>query len=143
MKRYLSSALTIAALALPLAARADTNTNTYAPRSMDQTLHGVITSVDGHYDLMMRDDRSVTDDVMLHKGTIIDPKGLQLQPGMQVTIAGHSRGGTFDASHIDAPHAYLEAQQRAWRAAANTSPITPIEQNSPFQTDGPTAEGGG
>ncbi|HYZ17119.1 MAG TPA: hypothetical protein VE591_11980 [Candidatus Acidoferrum sp.] len=141
MKRYLTSAFTIAALALPIAASADTNS--YAFGSMDQTVHGVVTSIDGRYGLMVRDDRSGMDDVMLHKGTIIEPKGLQLQPGMQITIAGHPRGGTFDANRIEAPHAYLEAQQRAWRAQAAASPVTPIAPYGPFQTDGPSAEGGG
>lgn len=142
MKRYLSSALMIAALALPAAVRADSDS--YALRSGDQTLHGVITSIDGKYGLTVRTDRAVTDNVMLHRGTVIDPTGLQLRPGMQVTIAGHPDANAFDANKIDAPVQYLQAQERARQTQANAIPLWPVEiPNGTFQTNGPSAEGGG
>jgi hypothetical protein len=132
----------IAALALPAAARADSYS--YVMRSGDQTLHGVITSIDGKYGLTVRDDRAGTDSVMLHRGTVIDPTGLQLRPGMQVTIAGHPDAGTFEANKIDAPVQYLEAQERARQAQANNIPPWPVDvPNGTFQTNGPSAEGGG
>jgi hypothetical protein len=66
MIRFLSSALMASALALPIAARADTNT--YAVPTVEQTIHGVITSINGKYGLTVRDDRAETDSVTLHKG---------------------------------------------------------------------------
>lgn len=132
----------IAALAVPVAARADTYS--YATNPVDQTVHGVITSIDGKYGLTVRDDRAVTDSVMLHRGTIIDPTGLELKPGMQVTIAGRQHGSTFDAEKIDAPVADLEAQERAQQAQAKIAPFATYEvPNGTFQTNGPSAEGGG
>jgi hypothetical protein len=140
MIRLLSSALMASALALPIAARADTNT--YAVPTAEQTIHCVITSINGKYGLTVRDDRAETDSVMLHKGSVINPTGLQLTPAMQVTITGHPDSNTFDVNEIDAPVQYFEAQQRARRAQENIAPplFTP---NETFQTNGPTAEGGG
>jgi hypothetical protein len=142
LRRLASSALIASALALPVAARADTNA--YAMRTAEQTVHGVITSIDGRYGLTVRDDRSETDRVTLHQGTIIDPTGLQLSPGMQVTITGHPGSATFDVNRIDAPPRYLQDQDLARRAPANVAPVTPIlGPKGSFQTNGPTAEGGG
>jgi hypothetical protein len=139
MRRLTSSALILAALALPVAARADTNS--YAMRTVGHTVHGVITSIDGKYGLTVRDGRADGESVTLHRGTIINPTGLQLEPGMQVTIAGHPDGSTFDADEIDAPAQYLEDQELARRATATFGPLFP--PNGTFQTNGPSAEGGG
>jgi hypothetical protein len=49
MKRLTSSALIVAALVLPVAARADT-ANHAAP-SVGQTIHGTINSINGKYSL--------------------------------------------------------------------------------------------
>jgi hypothetical protein len=142
MKRITSSALIVAALALPIAAHADTPPS--ATPSAERTIHGMIDSINGKYGLTVRDDHAGLDSVMMHPGTIIDPTGLQLKPGMQVTIAGHSDGRTFDANEIDAPAGYLEAQNRARSAEAAIAPWTPLfVPNGTFQTNGPTAEGGG
>lgn len=135
-----SSALLVAALVLPVAARADTKG--YVIRS-DETIHGVIDSINGKYGVTVRDGR-VLSSVTLHRGTIINPVGLRLEPGMQVTIAGHADGKTFDANTIDAPMEYLEDQEQVRRAEANTSPFTPlINTNGAYQGNGPTAGGGG
>jgi hypothetical protein len=142
MKRLTSSALILAALILPAAARADTST--YAALSGEQTIHGMINSIDGKYGLTVRDDHVGLEGVTMHRGTIIDPIGLQLKPGMQVTITGHADGRTFDANEIDAPAEYLEAQNRTRSAESTIAPWTPLfVPNGRYQANGPTAEGGG
>ncbi|HYZ17118.1 MAG TPA: hypothetical protein VE591_11975 [Candidatus Acidoferrum sp.] len=141
MKRFLGSALIEAALALPLAAPADTNTD--ALRPPEQRIHGTITSIDGTYGLVVRDERSGAERVTLHKGTVINPTGLTLEPGMPVTIVGHPSDRAFVADEIDAPRRYLDAQERATRAPRITFPSTSNVPNGTFQTNGPSAEGGG
>jgi hypothetical protein len=142
MKRITTSGLILAALALPAAAHADTPN--YGVTSDVQTIHGTISSISGKYGLTVHDDRIGLASVTMHRGTVIDPTGLQLKPGMQITVAGHPDGGTFDANEIDAPVEYLEAQNRR-RAAENAiGPWTPLTvPNGTFQTNGPSAEGGG
>jgi hypothetical protein len=93
--------------------------------SREQIVRGVITSINGKYGLTVKDDHSDTDRVTMHLGTIINPIGLQLTPGMQVTITGHPDSGTFDVDKIDAPIQYLEAQERARRVQANIAPLDP------------------
>src|ERR1700756_1626586 len=110
MKNALCSALTIAALALPLAAHAAPNS--YAIRAEEQTLHGTIASIEGKFGLTVRDDRADVDQVRLHPGTVIEPTGLRLQPGMQVTITGSPDGKAFNANTIVAPAESVEVQQR-------------------------------
>ena len=141
-RRLMSSATIVAALALPLAAGAETKGS--ALRTVDHTVHGVVTSIHGKYRLVVRNDRADGESVTLHRGTIINPTGLQLEPGMQVTIAGHLDGGTFDADEIDAPAHYLDDQELTRRAQANVVPFGPIfPANGTFQGHGPSAEGGG
>jgi hypothetical protein len=142
MKRLASSALMLAALVLPVAAGADTSNS--AARSCEQTIHGMIDSINGTYGLTVRDDRVGVERVTMHRGTIINPTGLQLKPGMPVTIAGHPAGGTFDAVEIDAAVEYLEIQNRTRRGDRTSTPWTPaVVPNGTFQTNGPSAEGGG
>lgn len=108
------------------------------------TFHGAITSVNGKYGLTVRDDQGGTETVALHQGTVINPTGLQLMPGMQVTFTGHPDSGTFDVNQIDAPVRYLAAQERTRRPEADVTPLTPPSiPNGTFQTTGPSAEGGG
>jgi hypothetical protein len=70
----------------------------------DQQIHGTIASLDGKYRVYVRDDRGYVDSVDLHDGTIINPTGIPLQPGMPVTIYGRANGKVFDANQIDAPN---------------------------------------
>lgn len=77
-----------------------------APRQ-DERIHGVISSFDGKYALQVRDDRGFLDNVELHQGTIINPTGLTLAPGMTVTIYGHPRDHVFAANEIDTPYHYV------------------------------------
>ncbi len=142
MKRLTSSALTLAALVVPLAALADTLNS--AARSSEQTIHGMIEAINGKFNLTVREGRVGLEGVTMHRGTIIIPTGLQLKPGMRVTIAGRPDGGTFAADEIDAPVEYLEIQNRTQRADRTVAPWTPVfVPNGTFQTNGPSAEGGG
>jgi hypothetical protein len=145
VRRLVTSALIVAGLALPDTARA--GTDNIAMRTADRTVHGVITSIHGKYGLMVQDDRADEASVTMHRGTIINPRGLQLLPGMQVTIAGHPDGRTFDADEIDAPAQYMVDQKSARRAQQDSPPgafVLPIGiPNGTFQTNGPSAEGGG
>jgi hypothetical protein len=45
-----------------------------------------------------------TDRIQLHQGTIINPTGIRLAPGMSVTILGHNSGHLFLANEIDTPY---------------------------------------
>lgn len=70
----------------------------------EETIQGRIASIDGKYRIELRDDRGFVDNVELHQGTVINPTGLQLQPGMTVTILGYNRGPLFAANEIDTPY---------------------------------------
>jgi hypothetical protein len=72
--------------------------------SGDQQIRGRITAITGKYSLLVRDSRGYIDQIALHQGTIINPTGLTLQPGMQVTISGFNAGSTFAANQIDTPY---------------------------------------
>jgi hypothetical protein len=142
VKRFTGSALIVAALALPVAARADTS-NVAAPRG-DWTILGMIDSIEGKYDLTMCEDRAGRLSVTMHRGTIIKPIGLQLKPGMQITVAGHADGSRFDADEIDAPVDIREAELRTRSIRGTILRCTPgAAPNGTFQTNGPTAAGGG
>jgi hypothetical protein len=101
-----------AALAItfaPLAALAQDDVPSYARPavvSTDETIHGRIRSVDGAFILSVDDDRGFIDSVQLHQGTIINPTGLTLSPGMSVTVVGFNAGDAFDANEIDTPYTY-------------------------------------
>lgn len=69
-----------------------------------ETLHGRVTSFDGHYGLTVRDDRGHLDRITLRDGTVINPTGLRLAAGMQVTIIGETSGSSFVAFEIDTPY---------------------------------------
>jgi hypothetical protein len=146
MRQLLIAALIVAGLALPDTAQAGTDST--AMNTAAHTVHGVITSIHGKYGLMVRDDRADDASVTMHRGTIINPKGLQLLPGMQVMITGHLDGHTFDADKIDAPAQYLVDQKLARRAQEGGAPSGSLVlpngiPNGTFQTNGPSAEGGG
>ncbi|HTW85936.1 MAG TPA: hypothetical protein VMD91_17835 [Candidatus Sulfotelmatobacter sp.] len=72
-----------------------------APVDQDQTVSGTIASVDGPFDIQVADSNGYDDDVQLHQGTIINPTGLTLEPGMQVSIQGFADGDVFQANEID------------------------------------------
>jgi hypothetical protein len=70
----------------------------------DEQIHGRIVSFDGEYSLGVRDERGFIDTVRLHPGTIINPLGLTLEPGMVVNILGYNAGSYLDANEIDTPY---------------------------------------
>jgi hypothetical protein len=77
----------------------------------EETIRGRIASLSGQFNLAVRDDRGFIDSVQMHPGTIINPTGLSLAPGMSVTILGYSRGKVFAANEIDT--AYMESYEYA------------------------------
>jgi hypothetical protein len=100
-----ATALAIAGFVLPSIASAQ-DIPSYAQPNGDQTIHGRIASVNGTFNISVRDDGGYLDNVELHQGTIINPTGLTLATGMTVTIAGIPNGGEFDATEIDTPYQY-------------------------------------
>jgi len=98
-----------AALAIavgPLAANAQAPSYALNPAT---TITGTVASVNGKYAISVRDDRGFIDNVSLHDGTIINPTGLTLAPGEQVTIEGSPAGGTFVADEINTPYSSYAA----------------------------------
>jgi hypothetical protein len=70
----------------------------------EQQIQGTIASLDGKYRVYVRDNRGYVDTVDLHDGTVINPTGIPLQPGMPVTIYGRPSGKVFLANEVDAPN---------------------------------------
>jgi hypothetical protein len=70
----------------------------------DTSIRGTIRSVDDAYHITVRDAKGYVDNVTLHDGTVINPRGLRLSPGQSVTILGRPNGNTFDANEIDTPY---------------------------------------
>ena len=109
MVRTLGTALAALLLATPLAASAqEVPSYAYAPQtaSADEQIRGRIASFDGAYNLTVNDERGFVDNVDLHDGTIINPTGLTLAPGMIVSILGYTDGSQFSANEIDTPYTY-------------------------------------
>jgi hypothetical protein len=77
----------------------------YATPTTEEQISGSVTAVTGKYTLQIRDTRGFLDNVTLHPGTVINPTGLKLEPGMQVAITGVNAGSSFTANQIDAPYA--------------------------------------
>jgi hypothetical protein len=108
-RRWRAVAAALAVAFAPLAAAAQDDVPSYARPavvSTDETIHGQIRSVDGAFTISVADDRGFIDNVELHQGTIINPTGLTLSPGMSVTIVGYNAGDTFAANEIDTPYTY-------------------------------------
>lgn len=72
--------------------------------SDEETVRGRIASFDGAYTLQVRDDRGFIDNVRLQQGTVINPTGIRLAPGMSVTIYGVNSGAYLTANEIDTPY---------------------------------------
>jgi opacity protein-like surface antigen len=103
MNKQLLAAAAALVLAAPVAAQAQ-EVPSYAMVQSDQQIQGRITAFDGSYNLQVRDDNGYVDNVELHDGTIINPTGLTLAPGMVVSILGDNAGNAFDANEIDTPY---------------------------------------
>jgi hypothetical protein len=82
---------------------------TYANGTGDETINGTVSAVNGQYNISVSDARGFSDNVTLHQGTIINPRGLTLAPGERVSIMGHAQGTTFMANEIDTPYQSLAA----------------------------------
>jgi hypothetical protein len=108
LPRRLSAVAALTALIVPLGAAAQDVPSYARPAyvSTDETIHGRIRSVDGTFNISVDDDRGFIDSVQLHQGTVINPTGLTLSPGMDVTILGVNSGSALSANEIDTPYSY-------------------------------------
>lgn len=79
----------------------------YAAGTTDETIRGTVAAINGQYTISVRDVHGYVDSVTLHPGTIINPRGIALAPGMPVTILGTNRGATLSANEIDTPYPTL------------------------------------
>jgi hypothetical protein len=104
IKTALIAALAAAALIAPSIASAQDAS--YADTGANQQIQGTISSIDGTWNLTVDDANGYSDNVALHQGTIINPTGLTLEDGMNVTIDGYADGPNFDAMEIDTPYQY-------------------------------------
>jgi uncharacterized membrane protein YgcG len=107
--KILSLFLATTAIAAPLVASAQPapTAPTYARPTVttgEDVVHGRVVAFDGAYTLQVSDERGYIDSVQLRKGTIINPTGLTLSPGMIVTIRGVNSGSALVANEIDTPY---------------------------------------
>jgi hypothetical protein len=110
MVNYCRAAITAFVLLTSSAVQAQ-NIPSYAqPQPMsDEQIRGRIVGFDGAYSLALRDERGFVDNVRLHQGTIINPVGLALEPGMIVCVMGYNVGPYLDAEEIDTPYTFYGA----------------------------------
>lgn len=108
MRKALAALAAALILVAPLAARAQ-----IAPSYSEQPagdgeaqIHGRILSFDGAYSVQVKDEKGYVDAVQLHQGTIINPTGITLAPGMVVSIMGYNAGQFFAANEIDTPYTF-------------------------------------
>jgi hypothetical protein len=71
----------------------------------EPAIRGIVSRIDGKYQIHVRDVKGYVDNVTLHQGTVINPTGLPLAPGERVLIIGHPNGPAFEAEEIDIPYA--------------------------------------
>jgi hypothetical protein len=104
-----AAVLATAGLVLPAAASAQ-GVPAYAQQqqgaTQDETITGRVIGINDTWHITIADDRGFTDTVELHQGTIINPTGLTLAPGMNVTVEGYGNGPVFEANEIDTPYGY-------------------------------------
>jgi hypothetical protein len=102
-KRLLGAAIISAALITPALASAQD----FADNSGgNQQIQGTVAGINGTWNITVNDVNGYADSVQLEQGTIINPTGLTLEPGMSVTIDGYADGPNFDALEIDTPYQY-------------------------------------
>ena len=110
MIKPLLAALAALTFAVPLAAQAQ-DVPSYAQgqpsyASGEENIHGRIVNFDGGYNLQVRDEQGYIDNVQLHQGTIINPTGITLTPGMVVSVLGYNAGPYLAANEVDTPYTY-------------------------------------
>ncbi len=99
--------LAIAGFSAPIVAQAqDVPSYAQPAPSGEGQIRGRITSFDGQFAVGVRDERGYIDNVQLHPGTIINPTGITLAPGMVVSILGYNAGSYFSANEVDTPYTY-------------------------------------
>jgi hypothetical protein len=99
--------LTAVGFSAPIAAQAqDVPSYAQPAPSGEGQIRGRITSFDGAFSVIVRDERGYNDNVQLHPGTIINPTGITLAPGMVVSILGYNAGSYFSANEVDTPYTY-------------------------------------
>jgi hypothetical protein len=103
IKNALIAAVAAAALITPAIASAQDAS--YADGG-NQQIQGTVAAINGTWNISVHDANGYTDSVQLEQGTIINPTGLTLEPGMNVTIDGYADGPNFDALEIDTPYQY-------------------------------------
>jgi hypothetical protein len=103
--RLLGAAIAAAALITPALASAQ-DVPSYASADATQQIQGTVSSINGTWNITVADANGYSDSVELHQGTIINPTGLTLEAGMNVTIDGYPDGPNFDAVEIDTPYQY-------------------------------------
>jgi len=108
MTKQLLAAAAVLALLAPVAVQAQ-ELPSYAQSQAgagggDQQVRGRIADFDGGYNLEVRDANGYVDSVRLHDGTIINPVGVTLAPGMVVSILGYNAGTYFAANEVDTPY---------------------------------------
>ena len=106
MKNPLAALAAALILAAPLAAGAQEVPSYAASDAQDQQIRGRVENFDGGYNLQVRDDQGYVDNVEFHDGTIINPTGLTIAPGMVVSILGYNAGSYFAANEVDTPYAF-------------------------------------
>ena len=95
-----------AVFAAPAAQAQDVPSYAQPAPNDEAQLRGRISGFDGGYSLQVRDERGYVDQVRLHPGTIINPTGLTLAPGMTVSVLGYNAGSYFAANEIDTPYTF-------------------------------------
>ena len=115
MRKAIAAFVAVLILSAPLAARAqivDQQRERPAPSYAEPAnggeaqIHGRILAFDGAYNVQVRDEKGYVDQVQLHQGTIINPTGLTLAPGMVVSIMGYNAGSFFAANEVDTPYTF-------------------------------------
>jgi hypothetical protein len=104
-KRVLGAAVAASALMLPAVASAQA-VPPYAVGDAQQQIQGTVAAINGTWNITVADANGYDDSVELQQGTIINPTGLTLEPGMNVTVDGYTDGSNFDAIEIDTPYQY-------------------------------------
>ena len=92
----------------------------------EDTIRGRVVSFDGAFSLQVDDERGFVDNVRLHDGTIINPTGVRLAPGMSVTIHGVNQGNILAANEIDTPYStYGSAYVYGYPYGPYAAPVYP------------------
>jgi hypothetical protein len=101
LTKNIIAAVAAAALFTPVIASAQDYSN-----GAGEQIQGTIASIDGTWNITVNDANGYRDSIALHQGTVINPTGLTLEPGMSVTIDGYGNGPDFEAMEIDTPYQY-------------------------------------